>query len=135
MHLLDRYALSCGVSADKPFIDESYFPLTYDKYIVFQTSGKGNARQYDYWNKVFAFIREYTTDYKIIHVGVPSDPAVEGCDLDLRGKTTIKHLAYLIKNCSLYLGIDSLSAHFAGYYDKKLVALYSYCYAQNCRPA
>ena len=134
MHLLDRYALSCGVAAEKPFIDESYFPLVYDKYIVFQTSGKGNARQYDYWSKVFAFIREYTKDYKIVHVGVPSDQSVADCDLDLRGKTTIKHLAYLIKNSSLYLGVDSLSAHFAGFYDKKLVALYSYCYAQNCRP-
>lgn len=134
MHLLDRYALSCGVAAEKPFIDESYFPLACDKYIVFQTSGKGNARQYDYWTKVFSFIREYTKEYKIIHVGLPTDQSVADCDIDLRGKTTIKHLAYLIKNSSLYLGVDSLSAHLAGFYDKKLVALYSYCYAQNCRP-
>ena len=134
MHILERYALSCGVKIDKPFILEQYYPISLDKYIVFQTSGKGNSRQYDYWLKVFQYIREYTKDYKIIHVGLESDQSVAGIDLDLRGKTSIRQLAYLIKNSSLYIGIDSLSAHLAGYYDKKIVALYSYCYAQNCFP-
>lgn len=134
MHILERYALSCGVKIDKPFILEQYYPVSLDKYIVFQTSGKGNSRQYDYWLKVFQYIREYTKDYKIIHVGLESDQSVAGIDLDLRGKTSIRQLAYLIKNSSLYLGIDSLSAHLAGHYDKKIVALYSYCYAQNCFP-
>jgi len=134
MHILERYALSCGVKIDKPFILEQYYPIALDKYIVFQTSGKGNSRQYDYWLKVFQYIREYTKDYKIVHVGVESDQSVAGVDLDLRGKTSIRQLAYLIKNSCLYLGIDSLSTHLAGHYDKKIVALYSYCYAQNCFP-
>ena len=134
MHILERYALSCGVKIDKPFILEQYYPISLDKYIVFQTSGKGNSRQYDYWLKVFQYIREYTNDYKIVHVGVESDQSVAGIDIDLRGKTSIRQLAYLIKNSSLYLGIDSLSTHLAGHYDKKIVSLYSYCYAQNCFP-
>ena len=134
MHLLDRYALSCGVKINTPFILEHYYPITLDKYIAFQTSGKGNSRQYDYWPKVFSFIKEYAPEYKIVHVGIPSDQSVSGVDLDLRGKTNIKQLAYLIKNSSLYLGVDSLSTHLAGHYDKKIVALYSYCYAQNCAP-
>jgi hypothetical protein len=134
MHILERYALSCGVKIDKPFILEQYYPVSLDKYIVFQTSGKGNSRQYDYWLKVFQYIKEYATDYKIVHVGIESDQSVAGIDLDLRGKTSIRQLAYLIKNSSLYLGIDSLSTHLAGHYDKKIVALYSYCYAQNCFP-
>jgi hypothetical protein len=134
MHLLDRYALSCGVKIDKPFILEHYYPIALSKYIVFQTSGKGNSRQYDYWSKVFSFIREYAPEYKIIHIGLPSDQSVHAVDIDLRGKTSIKQLAYIIKNSSLYLGIDSLSAHLAGFYDKKIVALYSYCFAQNCAP-
>ena len=134
MHLLNRYALSCGVYIDEPFVNESYYPLAVDKYIVFQTSGKGNSRQYDYWTKVFTHIKEYTTDYKIIHVGIESDQSVNSVDMDLRGKTSLSQLAYLIKNSSLYLGIDSLSAHFAGHYNKKIVAMYPYCYAQNCKP-
>lgn len=134
MHLLDRYALSCGVKIDKPFILEQYYPMALDKYVVFQTSGKGNSRQYDYWDKVFSFIREYCSDYKIVHVGLPSDQTVEGVDEDLRGKTSIRQLAYVIKNSSLYLGVDSLSTHLAGFYNKKIVSLYSYCYAQNCYP-
>ena len=134
MHLLDRYALSCGVKIDTPFILEHYYPITLDKYIAFQTSGKGNSRQYDYWPKVFSFIKEYAPEYKIVHVGIPSDQSVSGVDLDLRGRTNIKQLAYVIKNSSLYLGVDSFSAHLAGHYDKKIVALYSYCYAQNCAP-
>jgi hypothetical protein len=134
MHLLDRYALSCGVKIDKPFVDESYFPITIDKYIVFQTSGKGNSRQYDYWPKVFSLIREYASEYKIIHVGIPTDQSVANVDLDLRGKTSIKQLAYVVKNSEMYLGVDSFCAHLGGYFDRKIVALYSYCYAQNCAP-
>lgn len=134
MHILERYALSCGVKIDKPFILEQYYPIALDKYIVFQTSGKGNSRQYDYWVKVFQYIKEYTNDYKIVHVGLESDQSVAGVDLDLRGKTSVRQLAYLIKNSSLYLGIDSLSTHLAGYYDIKIVALYSYCFVQNCFP-
>jgi hypothetical protein len=134
MHLLNRYALSCGVLIDKPTVNEAYYPLAVDKYIVFQTSGKGNSRQYDYWTKVFSHIREYTTDYKIIHVGIESDQSVSAVDMDLRGKTSLPQLAYLIKNASLYLGIDSLSAHFAGHFNTKIVAMYPYCYAQNCKP-
>ena len=134
MHLLNRYALSCGVKIDKPFILEHFYPITLDKYVVFQTSGKGNSRQYDYWSKVFSLIKEYTNEYKIVHVGLPTDQTVLNCDLDLRGKTSIKQLAYIIKNSSLYLGVDSFSAHLAGYYNKKIVSLYSYCYAQNCAP-
>ena len=106
MHLLDRYALSCGVKIDKPFILEQYYPMVLDKYVVFQTSGKGNSRQYDYWDKVFSFIREYCSDYKIVHVGLPSDQTVEGVDEDLRGKTSIRQLAYVIKNSSLYLTVN-----------------------------
>lgn len=134
MHLLDRYALSCGVKIDQPFILEHYYPIPLEKYIVFQTSGKGNSRHYDYWTKVFYFIKEYAPEYKIVHIGLPTDQSVSGVDLDLRGKTSIKHLAYLIKNSSLYLGVDSLSAHLAGHFNKKMVVLYSYCYAQNCSP-
>lgn len=134
MHILDRYALSCGVKIDQPFINSHYYPITLDKYIVFQTSGKGNSRQYDYWHKAFSFIKEYAPDYKIVHVGIPSDQSVYGVDVDLRGKTSINHLAYIIKNCSIYLGVDSLSVHLASANNKKIVALYSYCYAQNCSP-
>lgn len=134
MHILERYALSCGVKIDKPQIEPAFFPLPYSKYIVFQTSNKGNSRHYDYWLKVFQYIREYTCDYPIVHVGLENDQSVFNADLDLRGKTNIRQLAYLIKNSNLYLGVDSLSAHFAGFYDVNIVALYSYCYSQNCFP-
>jgi hypothetical protein len=134
MHILDRYALSCGVKIDKPFINPHYYPMVLDKYIVFQTSGKGNSRQYDYWHKAFSFVKEYTTDYKIVHVGIPSDHSVFGVDLDLRGKTSINQLAYVIKNSAIYVGVDSLSVHLASAAGKKIVSLYSYCYAQNCGP-
>jgi hypothetical protein len=134
MHILDRYALSCGVKIDKPFINMHYYPMTLDKYIVFQTSGKGNSRQYDYWHKVFSFIKDYTNEYKIIHVGLPSDQSVFGVDVDLRGRTSVNQLAYIIKNSCMYLGVDSLSVHLSSAFDKKIVALYSYCYAQNASP-
>ena len=34
MHLIEQYALATGAKIDKPFIETSFYPLPFDKYIV-----------------------------------------------------------------------------------------------------
>lgn len=55
----------------------------------------------------------YTAGHKIICVGTDSDHKTSACDLDLRGKTSIAQLGYVIKNAKLFVGIDSFPMHIA----------------------
>ena len=56
MHLVEQYALSCGVKIDKPFIDTSYFPISADKYITLHASCRIQSKTYDYYNDVVELI-------------------------------------------------------------------------------
>ena len=38
MHLVEQYALSCGVKIDKPAVEVNFFPLPFDKYIIIHPS-------------------------------------------------------------------------------------------------
>jgi hypothetical protein len=40
MHILEQYALNCGVSISKPYISEEFFPLPFEKYITLHPKGK-----------------------------------------------------------------------------------------------
>ena len=59
MHLIERYATSCGVKIDKPYIYETFFPVNVEKYISFQPFSKYPSKNYDYWDEVVAVISPY----------------------------------------------------------------------------
>jgi len=50
--------------------------------------------------------------HNVVCVGTPIDHKVS-CHLDLRGKTTIPQLSYVIDNAKLFIGIDSFPMHVA----------------------
>lgn len=135
MHLIERYALSTGLKIDNPFIKLKFYPLYKDKYVCFHASGKDDLRNYDYWNQVIILLRPIMQKfgYSSVQIGLESDPAI-GCDIDLRGKTTFGQSAYVIKNCSFFIGVDSFPAHLAGFFDKKMIALYSNNFINCVKP-
>ena len=49
---------------------------------------------------------------KVVCIGENGDNHIT-CDLDLRGQTNVSQLGYVIKNASLFIGIDSLPMHIA----------------------
>ena len=53
MHLVEQYALSCGVKIDKPFIETSYFPIVPKKYITLHASSRIQSKTYDYYKAGF----------------------------------------------------------------------------------
>jgi len=134
MNLIQRYALSTGLKIEKPFIYEKYFPLPFDRYITFHPFSKP-AKNYDYWQDVLDDISPIleSRGIKIVQVGAKDDQKYERC-VRLCGLTSVNQVAYLVKNSLLHLSTDTFSAHIAGSYDKKLVALYSNSYASNCKP-
>lgn len=135
MHLIERYATSCGVKIDKPYIYDTYFPLTVDKYISFQPFSKYPSKNYDYWDEVVSIISPYLQQNNIhlVHIGVKDDKAVINT-INLCGQTNIPQSAYIIKNAMMHVGADSFAAHIASGYEKKIVGLYSNNNINNVKP-
>lgn len=51
--------------------------------------------------------------HKVVLLGGPGDPLVEGVDVDLRGKTRLSQAVGVLAICDLCIGIDSLICHMA----------------------
>lgn len=135
MHLLEQYALSCGVKIDKPIIYDSYFPIDVEKYICFHPISKYDSKTYDNWQIVIDMIHPYLKKegIKILQIGAKNEKPYNHC-LHLQGLTNLNQVAYLIKNSILNLGADSFSTHFASGYGRKIVALYSNNNINNVKP-
>jgi len=135
MHLLERYATSCGVKIGKPYIYEQFFPVTEDKYISFQPFSKYGSKNYDYWDEVVNLIQPYLEkqNIKLIQIGANEDRKVVGC-LNVCGQTNVPQAAYIIKNAIMHIGADSFAAHIASGYGKKIVTLYSNNNIENVKP-
>lgn len=134
MHILESYSLISGVKIKKPFIEEHPIDIPDSPYITFHPyDPKGTAKRYDRWQNVLLMLKSNPIfKYKIVMIGSVVDKQYM-IDYDYIGKTTYNSLAYLIKNAHMHVGFDSLPVHFASYYDKKIVAIYSH-YASNCGP-
>ena len=134
MHLIEAYALSCGVKIDKPFILESFFPLPLEKYISLQPFSKP-SKNYDYWQEVINLILPHLIEnnISIVQIGADKEPILQNC-YSVVGQTDIKQAAYIIKNSLLHVGADSFGVHIASGYDKKIVALYSNNNINNVKP-
>jgi hypothetical protein len=136
MHLLEQYALNTGLKIGKPYVYKKFFPLPFDEdYISFQPYTKGSAKNYKYWQDVIDIIfpvlkREKT---RIVQLGLPDEAHVNGC-YDLRGKTGLNQMLYVISRGIMHLGGDSCGAHFASGENKKIVSLYSIMSHKNCGP-
>ena len=135
MHLIERYALSTGLKIDLPSITDLFYPIVADKYVVFHTSSKDNLRDYDYWEEVKEMLQPLFNKYnlKTVQIGLEKDPAIN-CNIDVRGKTSINQMANVVRNCSYFIGVDSFPAHLAGFYDRKMLAIYSNSYSASVRP-
>jgi hypothetical protein len=135
MHLVEQYALSCGVKIDKPHIETSYFPISVNKYITLHASSRIQSKTYDYYNDVIELIHPYLkqNDIKIIQIGSKEEQKISKC-IHHQGQTTIKQAAYIIQNSLLHFGTDSFSTHVAGGFNKKIVSLYSTLYKECCGP-
>jgi hypothetical protein len=135
MHLIEQYALSCGVKIDKPFVETCFFPITSKKYITLHANSGMQAKNYDYYNEVIQMIFPYLQKegIDIIQIGEKDDKKINGC-LHYTGLTNLKQTFYIIQNSLLHFGNDSFSTHVASGFDKKIVSLYSILYKECCGP-
>jgi hypothetical protein len=126
MRLLDTYAVNCGARIDKPFVYTSYFPLPIEKYITFQAQSKFDSKDYSYWQDVINILFPVLdkNGIKIVQVGIQNETPYN-FTVDLRGRTNIPQLAYIIQKSLTHFGPDSFGVHLASTFDVPLVGLYS----------
>ncbi len=125
MHIVECYALSCGLKIDKPYIPQEEIDLPSGKYITFHPDcAKGNTRSYIYWEKVLEKVSDL--GYEIVRVGTDEPQQdFEGINIEYFHSLNTRQLTYLIGNASLHLGYDSLPVHIASALGKKIVCVYS----------
>jgi len=135
MHILEQYALNCGLKIGKPYIYEKYFPLPFEKYITFNPFGKFNSRKYSYWQDVIDLIHPILqkNNISIVQIGGANEFGYNNC-FHLMGQTNFNQTASIINNSMLHFGVDSFPIHMASYFDKKIVALYCNMYASQSKP-
>ncbi len=135
MHLIEQYAVNCGVKIGRPDIYETFFPVSSERYVSFHPTSKYESKSYDHWQIVIDLILPALKKrgIDIVQIGAKNEKPYIGC-LHTQGLTSINQAAYIIKNCIMNFGADSFSAHFASSYNKKIVALYANNNINNCKP-
>lgn len=95
------------------FVEQEEFPLPSGKYIVFHlavTGWPGRDWLFHRWQQVADFLMSH--GFIIITIGSHTDNYIRN-SIDLRNKTNINQLAYVVKNSSLYVGAESFPFHVA----------------------
>ena len=136
MHLVEQYSLVTGAKINKPFIETSYYPVPFDKYIVVENGGQEvKSRIYSMWTDIVADIKDYldAENIKIVQVGAADSEQMAGV-FDLRGRTTTKQLAYIIKNSLLHCSTNDFLLDVASHFDVPVVGMYGNTYANVAKP-
>jgi hypothetical protein len=134
-HLVEEYAKNLGVKIGKPVFEPHYMPITDEKYITFHVDNKIDSKYYEFFPEVIDLLKNLVTPlgYKIYQIGGGDDPDLSGADKSFLGLSR-KQGAYIIKNSSLHIGIDSFPVHLASVYDVPIISLYSHIYPQHAYP-
>ena len=75
MHILERYALSCGVKIDKPQIYTKFYPNNFGKYITLQASSGMESKNYDFYQEVVEILSPHLKQLgiEVLQIGSAKD--------------------------------------------------------------
>lgn len=134
MKLLESYSLAAGQKVDKMDLVSKFFPLPFQRFILFQPFSKP-SKNYDLWNEVLETIIPILGKYGItlVQTGGKGEPGFNGC-YQTQGQTSIAQLVYLVENSLAVLSTDSAICHLAGHFNKPLVMLTSNNFANVVSP-
>lgn len=118
-NILKSYADCVGVNVKdcKLYLNTNAVNDLPEDYIVFHAGNTNWAGRN--WSKIKFDILSAQLQkigHKIICIGSNHDNQIT-CDLDLRGKTNVSELSYVIKNAKAFVGIDSFPMHIAQTFD------------------
>lgn len=134
MNLAQLYSLSSGQKLDRIYTNEKFYPLPFEKFIVFHPISKP-SKCFDLWDEVLDIIKPELdkNDIHIVQVGGKNEKAFDGC-YHTEGTTNYGQLQFLISKAQLVLTTDTISSHLAGHYDKKRIVLISNNFKDCVKP-
>lgn len=121
MHILEQYAVNCGAKISKPYISPVYYPIPFEKYICLHAGSGMESKNYDFYDEVVGLILPFLEklNIKIIQIGGEQERKIKNCHYALGSSK--RQMAYIISNSLLCFGNDTMSIHFASYFNKKIV--------------
>jgi ADP-heptose:LPS heptosyltransferase len=133
-HIIQIMCETVGVPYNKTLAPEFYLNTNEIKkgrinpnQICIQSSGM-NAKHYmnnkEWYPERFNQVAKYLkNEFFIIQIGSESDPLLD-CDLDLRGKTTIRETAAILKNSKFFVGLVGGLMHLSKSVNCKSIIIY-----------
>ena len=122
VYLAQFYANACNVKLGETFIKEQdieEFTLP-QEYITVQGQSGQDPKNYDYLNEVISKLK-----LPIVQIGAKDDKKINGLNIiDLRGQTTFRQAATIIKSAKMHLGLDSVLMHFAAHFKVPSVVIF-----------
>ena len=114
MNFLENYALSCNLKVDNPTIRDSYYPILYDNYVVFDTSSVDPLFVYEHWQKVLNLICEPlgAKNIYLVQVGTADNPSLENIHRT-NGTASFNQMSFILKKAKLLVSGNSFSLHLA----------------------
>jgi len=128
VHIIETYALSCGVKIDKPYVYEHYSALPAEKYISF------NKKIYPYYREVVELLEPELKKHNIRVIEVNAEGNSGETDIAVPKGLSFGQVAYIIKHSLLHFGEDEYFFDLAGYYDIPRVILFSNTYPNTTKP-
>lgn len=136
MHLIEKYATSCGIKINKPEIYQKYLPIPFNNYILFYPKNQKTEAEYDHWQIVIDTIIQFLNplNIQIVQIGNKDSKKYNNCAFIDESSIDFQNVAYIIKNSQLVLGMDGIYNHIASSFNKKIVGLYYNVNIENIKP-
>lgn len=134
MNLAEKISLDCGVKISQPYVDRSFMPIHFDKFIIFDTRSKYKHGRYDFFNEVYKLVKPFLEKHSIKTIQICDDSDAKiPCDRTFI-KINKKQEAYIISKSELFISNDNYSLYTASALNKRSIGLYSVFDARNSAP-
>jgi ADP-heptose:LPS heptosyltransferase len=128
VHLRSLYSQICGVEEGKVLIIPQDYPIPFKKYVVVHTTSLPQ-KTYKKFDEIIKYL-----NLQVVQIGSPDDLPCFEVSLDLRGKTTYRQVASVLKGAEYLLGIDSFPAHCASAVGTPSIVIFGNTCARVCNP-
>ena len=127
-HLLKEYSKNLGVEPTNIFVNEHFFPICSNNYIVFYNEQKVTSKSYRYYSLVIDILRPTLLKNNIDIVFIGSNDNVSNRSDYCYPNLSFKKNAYIISKSKLFISIDNALTQYAGCVGVPVVNLYGNIY-------
>lgn len=128
MHILETYALSCGLKIDRPHVYEHFTSVPFDKFISF------NRKFYPYFPEVIKLIRPELNNRGIGILQIKATQETQDVADIVQDGLSFGQFAYIIRRSMLHFGEDDFLFDLAGFYDIPRVQIFSTTFPNTFKP-